>query len=177
VPVTRTNTLYVFANPVVSYCVIVRFETITLYPANALRVNIYTGVVCPCSKMRGCSCFRAISVDGQYDVEYSKMISAFFYNDTSNTTVLFSDEYLHKFYRYAGSFLVHYSDIPKENTCYDRGESFTGAHMRSLRRTSRATPARRRGAPRGTTLAPPEVTQRDVASVAVRLSTVVLFLV
>jgi hypothetical protein len=54
--------------------------------------------------MRGCSCFRAISVDGQYDVEYSKMISAFFYNDTSNTTELFSDEYLHKFYRYAGSF-------------------------------------------------------------------------
>jgi hypothetical protein len=99
VPVTRTNTLYVFANPVVSYCVVLRFETITLYPANALCVNIYTGVVCPHSKMRGCSCFRAISVDGQYDVEYSKMISAFFYNDTSNTTELFSDEYLHKFYR------------------------------------------------------------------------------
>jgi hypothetical protein len=79
--------------------VVLRCETTTLYPANVLRINIYTGVVCSYSKMRGCSCFRAISVDGQYDVEYSKMISAFFYNDTSNTTELFSDEYLHKFYR------------------------------------------------------------------------------
>ena len=49
--------------------------------------------------MRGCSCLRAITVDGQYDVNYSKMINSFFYNDTSNTSVTYTDEYLHKFYR------------------------------------------------------------------------------
>lgn len=55
--------------------------------------------VFPCSKIRGCSCFRAISVDGQYDLDYSKLISSFYYNETTNTSQLYSDEYVHKFYR------------------------------------------------------------------------------
>jgi hypothetical protein len=38
-------------------------------------------------------------VDGQYDLDYSKLISSFYYNETTNTSQLYSDEYVHKFYR------------------------------------------------------------------------------
>lgn len=52
------------------------------------------------SVLRGCNCYRAISVDGQYDIEYNKLIGKFFYNESSNSTVMYTDEDVHKFYRY-----------------------------------------------------------------------------
>lgn len=51
------------------------------------------------SVMRGCACSRAISVDGQYDVDYNRMIGNFYFNQTTNRTQLYSDEDVHKFYR------------------------------------------------------------------------------
>jgi hypothetical protein len=49
--------------------------------------------------MKGCSCLRAITVDGQYDFQYARMIDSFFYNDTTNSSISYADDYLHKFYR------------------------------------------------------------------------------
>jgi len=50
--------------------------------------------------MRGCACSRAISVDGQYDIDYNRIIGNFVFNQTTNRTQLYSDEDVHKFYRY-----------------------------------------------------------------------------
>ena len=65
-------------------------------------VSIYFLIfVFACSAIRGCLCSRAVSVDGQYDLDYvSAVTNSFFYNDTSNTSVLFTDQDLVKFYRW-----------------------------------------------------------------------------
>mmetsp|Transcript_4445 Transcript_4445/g.7320 ORF Transcript_4445/g.7320 Transcript_4445/m.7320 type:complete len:515 (-) Transcript_4445:182-1726(-) len=49
--------------------------------------------------VRGCSCYRAISVDNQYDPTYHELITNFAYNETTNKSVSFSDSDLTKFYR------------------------------------------------------------------------------
>lgn len=51
------------------------------------------------SRIKGCNCYRAISVDGQYDIEYNRLIGAFFYNESTNSTSMYTDEDIHKFYR------------------------------------------------------------------------------
>eukprot|EP01034_Spumella_vulgaris_P022370 gene22370-28492_t len=49
--------------------------------------------------IRGCACTRAISVDGQYDPLYYKLVDEHYFNRTSNASASFDAEDLSKFYR------------------------------------------------------------------------------
>ncbi|KAJ1442072.1 hypothetical protein B484DRAFT_356613 [Ochromonadaceae sp. CCMP2298] len=67
--------------------------------------------------IRGCSCARAISIDNQYPVGYSLLISNFFFNETNNATELFTDRDLTRFYR--GPFAFSATDF-KGYTCDEK---------------------------------------------------------